>query len=121
MATITKKEITDRLAREVGVSRPKAADSIHALIDIITEILVNGDRLEIRDFGVIEVKERKARVAQNPATLEPVPVPKRNVVRFRAGRKLIDAVQPGSERVVTRRAAPRDQQATSQRRDQGGR
>lgn len=106
MTTVTKKDLTDRFAQELDIPRTQAAAQIHTLLDIVTQILANGDRLELRDFGVIEVKRREARVAQNPATLEPIPVPPRNVVRFRAGRKLVDAVQPGAERIVVRRAEP---------------
>ncbi|MEC7130200.1 MAG: HU family DNA-binding protein, partial [Planctomycetota bacterium] len=57
------------------------------------EELADGNRLEFRDFGVFEVKHRAARIAQNPKTLEPVPVPERSAIRFKAGRLMKMAME----------------------------
>src|SRR5271167_1643114 len=86
MATITKKELIDRIAdnsaqRRVGVKR-----IIQQFLDEIVIELGKGNRLEFRDFGVFETKLRKARKAQNPKTLEPVEVPEKRTVKFKVGR-----------------------------------
>jgi integration host factor subunit beta len=86
MATITKKELIDRIAdnsaqRRVGVKR-----IIQQFLDEIVNELGKGNRLEFRDFGVFETKLRKARKAQNPKTLEPVDVPEKRTVKFKVGR-----------------------------------
>ena len=54
--------------------------------------LTNGNRLEFRDFGVFEVRERAARIAQNPKTLEQVQVPARKAVRFKIGRLMRERI-----------------------------
>src|SRR5580693_3964354 len=86
MATVTKKELIDRIAdasdqRRVGVKRV-----IQQFLDEIVVELGKGNRLEFRDFGVFETKLRKARKAQNPKTLEPVAVPEKRTVKFKVGR-----------------------------------
>lgn len=86
MKTITKKELVNRIADSTGVTKVDAKHVIHEfLISIITE-LARGNRLEFREFGVFECRSRAARVAQNPRTLEKVPVPERRTVKFKAGR-----------------------------------
>ena len=57
-------------------------------LDEIIQELARGSRLEFRDFGVFEVKERQPRQAQNPRTLEKVAVPARRVVKFKVGRRM---------------------------------
>src|SRR5436305_889854 len=86
MATITKKELIDRIA-ELSQSRRVAVKKvIQQFLDEIVSELGKGNRLEFRDFGVFETKIRKARKAQNPKTLEPVAVPEKRTVKFKVGR-----------------------------------
>src|SRR5947209_13472563 len=86
MATITKKELIDRIA-ELSQSRRVAVKKvIQQFLDEIIGELGKGNRLEFRDFGVFETKIRKARKAQNPKTLEPVEVPEKRTVKFKVGR-----------------------------------
>lgn len=63
-----------------------------ALMDQVTEEIGRGRRIEIRDFGVYEVKVRSGRTAQNPKTLEPVPVPPKCMVRFKPGKSMRQAL-----------------------------
>ena len=86
MATITKKELIDHIADATGQKRIIAKTIIQAFLDRITIELGKGNRLEFRDFGVFEVRQRKGRMAQNPKTLEPVEVPPKRTVKFKAGR-----------------------------------
>lgn len=86
MATITKKELIDRIAEETDTKRVLVKKIIQMFLDEIIEELGQGNRLEFRDFGVFEAKVRKARNAQNPKTLEPVKVPPKRTVRFKVGR-----------------------------------
>jgi integration host factor subunit beta len=70
-------------------------------LDEIIEELGQGNRLEFREFGVFEIKERAARKAQNPRTLEKVHVPAKRVVKFKVGRLMKEKVgvnrQPSSD------------------------
>ena len=86
MATITKKELIDRIAESAGSRRVIVKKVIQQFLDEIVNELGRGNRLEFRDFGVFETKLRKARKAQNPKTLEPVAVPEKRTVKFKVGR-----------------------------------
>ena len=86
MATITKKELIDRIAETSGNRRVQVKKVVQQFLDEIVNELGKGNRLEFRDFGVFETKLRKARKAQNPKTLEPVAVPEKRTVKFKVGR-----------------------------------
>ena len=86
MATVTKKELIDRIAESAGSRRVQVKKVVQQFLDEIVNELGRGNRLEFRDFGVFETKIRKARKAQNPKTLEPVAVPEKRTVKFKVGR-----------------------------------
>lgn len=86
MATITKKELIDRIADQTGQRRVQVKRVVQQFLDGVIAELGSGNRLEFRDFGVFETKVRKARRAQNPKTLEPVSVPEKRTVKFKVGR-----------------------------------
>ena len=86
MATITKKELIDRIAETTNQRRVQVKRVVQQFLDEIISELGQGNRLEFRDFGVFETKLRKARKAQNPKTLEPVEVPEKRTVKFKVGR-----------------------------------
>lgn len=86
MRTVTKKELVNRIAEQTGVTKVVAKDVIQAFLDAIIDELAAGNRLEFREFGVFETKERAARRAQNPRTLEKVDVPAKRIVKFKVGR-----------------------------------
>jgi len=86
MATITKKELIDRIAEKTGHRRVQVKRVVQQFLDEIVSELGKGNRLEFRDFGVFESKLRKARKAQNPKTLQPVAVPEKRTVKFKVGR-----------------------------------
>jgi integration host factor subunit beta len=86
MATITKKELIDRIADSTGGRRVQVKRIVQQFLDEVVSELGKGNRLEFRDFGVFETKLRKARKAQNPKTLEPVEVPEKRTVKFKVGR-----------------------------------
>src|SRR5271170_4239978 len=86
MATITKKELIDRIAESEGHRRVQVKKVVQKFLDEVVNELGKANRLEFRDFGVFESKLRKARKAQNPKTLEPVAVPEKRTVKFKVGR-----------------------------------
>ena len=93
MRTVTKKELTDRIADTTKAQRTLVRDIVQQFLDEIVEELSKGNRLEFRDFGVFEVRIRKSRMAQNPRTLERVRVPARSTVKFKVGRLMKASVQ----------------------------
>jgi len=108
MATVTKKELVDRIADQTGTKRVVVKKIAQAFLDEIIEELGRGNRLEFRDFGVFETKERAARIAQNPKTLQRVEVPPKRTVKFKVGRLMKIRLQEGLERDrVMRPATPR--------------
>ena len=86
MATITKKELIDRIAEGTQAKRVTVKCIVQAFLDEITRELCVDNRLEFRDFGVFETRTRAARVAQNPKTLERVEVSAKRTVKFKMGR-----------------------------------
>lgn len=84
--TITKKELVNRIADQTGQTKVVVKDILQRFLDEIIDELSVGNRLEFREFGVFEVRERAARRAQNPRTLEKVSVPAKRVVKFKVGR-----------------------------------
>ena len=86
MATVTKKELIDRIAERTQAKRVTVKHIIQAFLDEIIQELSEDNRLEFRDFGIFETRTRAARVAQNPRTLERVEVPAKRTVKFKMGR-----------------------------------
>lgn len=93
MATITKKDLIDRISQQTGMRRSMVKDVVQLFLDQVTQELVDGNRLEFRDFGVFEVKGRAARTAQNPKTLQRVSVPPKRSVKFKAGRLMRERLE----------------------------
>ncbi len=86
MPTITKKELIDRIAEATCQKRIHVKRTVQTFLDEVIRELGKGNRLEFRDFGVFEIRERRPRTAQNPKTLERVEVPAKKVVKFKVGR-----------------------------------
>ncbi len=86
MSTVTKKEFIDRIAENTQAKRVVVKRIVQSFLDEVVAELADGNRLEFRDFGVFETRTRAARVAQNPKTLERVPVPAKRTVKFKMGR-----------------------------------
>ncbi len=97
MRTVTKKELVNRIAEKTGVTKVVAKDIIQSFLDSIISELSAGNRLEFREFGVFETKERAARRAQNPRTLEKVDVPSKRIVKFKVGRLMRKKVSGDDE------------------------
>lgn len=110
MVTITKKELVNRIADRTGQTKVVTKEIIQHFLDEIINELSQGNRLEFRDFGVFEVKFRKARRAQNPRTLEKVHVPPKKVVKFKVGRVMREKV--GSTETSSTPASPAAAPAT---------
>jgi integration host factor subunit beta len=114
MATVTKKELVDRIAEQLGVKRVIVKRVSQQFLDEIIAELGRGNRLEFRDFGVFECKQRAARVAQNPKTMERVPVPSKRTVKFKVGRLMKLKLQEIAKAHASRDGQPsRDGQAVA--------
>lgn len=100
MATVTKKELIDRIADRTKCTRGDVKRVVQQFLDEIIDELGQGNRLEFRDFGVLETKERAPRVAQNPKTLQRVNVPAKKTVKFKVGRLLKERLDGSAGKVV---------------------
>ena len=91
--TLTKRDLVIRIGEETPLTQAQVLDVIQKTLDYIAESLSKGDKVELRNFGVFEVKKRKARRARNPRTDEKVFVPEKNVVTFQPGKEMEERVR----------------------------
>jgi nucleoid DNA-binding protein len=64
--TLTKRNLVNRISEETDLSQQQVFDIVQKTLNYITEALAKGDKVELRKFGVFEVKVRKARIGRNP-------------------------------------------------------
>jgi nucleoid DNA-binding protein len=102
---MTKKEMAKAIATDLGLRPADVLAIVQKVFDGITETLVQEGRIELRNFGVFEVKKRKPRKARNPRTGESVQVAAKQVVAFKAGKEM-------AKRINQARPQPRQRAAT---------
>jgi nucleoid DNA-binding protein len=90
---VTKKEIVKQISEKLGLTQLKTKEIVQETFDAIVETLLEVGRIELRNFGVFEVKQRKARKARNPRTGDRVDVPPKNVVTFKPGKTMEERVR----------------------------
>lgn len=108
---MTKKEIVKTISEEIGLTQLKTKEIVQKTFDAIVATLVEDKRIELRNFGVFEVKRRAARKARNPRTGTKVYVPEKFVVTFKPGKEMEERV-----RELERQAA---EEATARMRAEG--
>jgi nucleoid DNA-binding protein len=90
---VTKKEIVKQISDRIGLTQLKTKEIVQQTFDAIVKTLLEDGRIELRNFGVFEVKKRKARKARNPRTGEKVYVPPKAVVTFKPGKEMEEKVR----------------------------
>lgn len=90
---MTKKEIVKQIADKIGLTQLKTKKIVQHTFDAIVDTLLEVGRIELRNFGVFEVKQRKARKARNPRTGDRVDVPPKTVVTFKPGKEMEERVR----------------------------
>src|ERR1700744_1833065 len=87
--TMTKRDLVIRISTETGLVQQQVLDVVQKTLDYIAEAVSKGDKVELRNFGVFEVKVRKARIGRNPnAPATDVPIPERAVGKFTPGKEI---------------------------------
>jgi nucleoid DNA-binding protein len=87
--TLTKRDLVVRISNDTSLVQQQVFDVVQKTLDYIAEALSKGDKVELRNFGVFEVKVRKARVGRNPNSPETdVAIPQRAMVKFKAGKEM---------------------------------
>lgn len=90
---MTKKEIVRTISEEIGLTQLQTKEIVQKTFNAIVDALVAERRIELRNFGVFEVKRRAPRKARNPRTNEKVFVPEKFVVTFKPGKEMEDRVR----------------------------
>ena len=90
---MTKKEIVKEISEKSGLTQLKTKEIVQQTFDSITQALIQRGRIELRNFGVFEVKTRKQRKARNPRTGDEVFVPEKKVVTFKPGKEMMDKIR----------------------------
>ena len=90
---VTKKEIVKAISDEIGMTQLKTKEIVQKTFDAIVDTLIQEKRIELRNFGVFEVKKRAARKARNPRTGDKVFVPEKYVVTFKPGKEMEEKVR----------------------------
>ena len=90
---MTKRDLVVRISSETGLIQEQVLDVVQKTLDYISEAVAQGKTVELRNFGVFEVKIRKARIGRNPnSPAKDVPIPPRAVVKFKPGKEMRDSV-----------------------------
>ncbi|PTX97240.1 integration host factor subunit beta [Verrucomicrobia bacterium LW23] len=101
MPNLTKRDLVIRISNETGMVQQDVLNVVQKTLDYLTESLSEGQSVELRNFGVFEVKLRKARVGRNPNKPEnDVPIPPRAVVKFKAGKEMKSRVMKLSQKLA---------------------
>lgn len=87
-----KKELIDSISRTAGLAKKDAEGALNAVMSSITDLLAKGDSIVLPGFVSISVKKRSARKGRNPSTGAILNIPAKNVVNFKAGSKLKEAI-----------------------------
>jgi len=90
--TLTKNDIVRTLAEKYELEIASTRRVVQGTLDMVLEALLKGDKVELRNFGVFEVIQRKGRIARNPKSKQEVFIPERKVVKFKTGKVMEDKI-----------------------------
>jgi integration host factor subunit beta len=112
---VTKKEIVKTISEEIGMTQLKTKEIVQKTFNAIVDALVENEdhRIELRNFGVFEVKERAARKARNPRTGQRVDVPRKFVITFKPGKEMEEKVRDLEHKLLRSDGAPSTASAQS--------
>lgn len=83
-----KADIINEVSRKVGITRVKADEAVEAVLNALKQSMCRGERIELRTFGVFQVKPRKKGIGRNPRTGREVRIPPGRTIRFKPGKNL---------------------------------
>jgi nucleoid DNA-binding protein len=90
---MTKRDLVIRISEETGMVQQQVLQVVQRTLDHISDAVATGKTVELRNFGVFEVKVRRARIGRNPNHPQTdVPIPRRAVVKFKPGKEMREAV-----------------------------
>lgn len=89
---MNKTELVSTMAERLGASKKHSEEALTVALDLITEALAEGEKVQLVGFGSFEVRERAPRIGRNPRTKEEVTIPASKAVQFKSGKVLKRAV-----------------------------
>jgi integration host factor subunit alpha len=95
--TLTRMDLSEAVFREVGLSRNESAELVEAVLQHMSDALVDNEQVKISSFGTFSVREKAARVGRNPKTGEEVPIQPRRVLTFRPSHLMKERVAAGNK------------------------
>jgi integration host factor subunit beta len=98
---VTKKDIVRTIAEQIDLPQLRTKHLVQKTFDALIEALVREGRIELRNFGVFQIKRRETRVARNPRTGERVTVQAKSVVTFKPGKEMESRVREMDRRKAT--------------------
>lgn len=106
--TLTKRDLVLRICADTKLAHKDVFTVVQQTFDHITKALANGEKVELRNFGIFEVRVRKARFGRNPTAPETqVPIPERCAVKFKAGKEMRLAVRKLAPKLVAKPSPPK--------------
>lgn len=117
---MTKKDIVRTIAEQIELPQLRTKELVQKTFDALIDALVREGRIELRNFGVFQIKKREARMARNPRTGERVPVQAKSVVTFKPGKEMearvrqLDQVEAAQADDPTAQAAPQQEAQPAQ-------
>ena len=94
---LTKAQLSEMLFEQLGLKKREAKEYIEAFFDLIAAHLVEGQDVKISGFGNFEIRSKSGRPGRNPRTGEPVPIPPKRVVTFKASAILKEQINAGTD------------------------
>jgi DNA-binding protein HU-beta/integration host factor subunit beta len=113
-STLTKNDIVRTLAEKYELEIASTRRVVQGTLDMVLEALLKGDKVELRNFGVFEVIQRKGRIARNPKSKQEVFIPERKVVKFKPGKVMEDKITTPSMKGGIQPAPARKRENTSE-------
>ena len=111
---MTKKDIVRTIAEQLDLPQLRTKELVQRTFDALIDALVREGRIELRNFGVFQIKQRDARMARNPRTGEKVPVQAKCVVSFKPGKEMEARVRQLDQVVAAQPGEPSAQAAPDQ-------
>jgi len=85
---VIKQDIVARVSAKMGMTKVRAEEAVDCVIDALKNAMKEGERIELRGFGVFVVKPRKSGIGRNPRTGAEVPIPPGKTVRYKPGKDI---------------------------------
>ena len=89
---MNKGDLINKIAESANLSKAQATDALNAVLDGVSDALKDGDKVTLIGFGTFSVSRRDARTGRNPQTCETIKIAAKNVMKFKPGKEISDAV-----------------------------